>query len=433
MRYPRIFILCGLLLLGLAFISSAAIPPFINYQGRLTDSSGDPVSDGIYSVVFTLYNAPTDGTAKWISDPTSVDVKDGLFSTLIGVIPSSVFDPPSDLFLGITVGADPEIAPRSYVVAVPFAYYATSAYSSTTCPAWSINGDHIYRSTGNVGLGVSNPQERLTLGNNLGDFLGECIEVGSNEMGLARLVLGEDDQHFVNLLWADNGDAFAIFQRSAENTYTVLYAVAGNVGIGESSPDFRLHVLSSGEGDGMRVDNHIGTQLFRVRENSDGSSEVQVSDNTGGVKAMIRSNGDSYFNGGDVGIGTTSPNYTLDVRGTIGNNTTLYHSDKRWKEDIRNLQGSLDKVMNLQGVQYRWRQNEYPEMNFPDGNQIGLIAQDVEKIIPEVVNKSEDGYKSIDYAKLVSVLIESIKEQQGQIETLSKRIDELEGIKISSK
>jgi len=117
-----------------------------------------------------------------------------------------------------------------------------------------------------------------------------------------------------------------------------------------------------------------------------------------------------------VGIKTTSPNYDLDVRGTIGNNTTLYHSDKRWKQDIRKLNSSLDRVLRLQGVKYKWRQNEYPEMNFPDGDQIGLIAQDVETVIPEVVNEAADGYKSIDYAKLVSVLIESVKEQQEQID-----------------
>ena len=134
-----------------------------------------------------------------------------------------------------------------------------------------------------------------------------------------------------------------------------------------------------------------------------------------------------------VGIKTTSPNYDLDVRGTIGNNTTLYHSDKRWKRDIQKLNGSLDRVMKLQGVQYKWKQDKYPEMNFPNGEQIGLIAQDVEEVIPEVVDESADGYKSIDYAKLVSVLIESIKEQQEQIKALSKRVEELESIKVSSR
>jgi len=139
------------------------------------------------------------------------------------------------------------------------------------------------------------------------------------------------------------------------------------------------------------------------------------------------------LNSGEVGVGTNTPNYTLDVRGTIGNNTTLYHSDKRWKRDIQKLNGSLDRVMKLQGVHYKWKQDKYPEMNFPDGDQIGLIAQDVEKIIPEVVNESADGYKSIEYAKLTSILIEAIKELKKDNEDLrsinnelSKRVEALE-------
>lgn len=435
MSYPRMFALCGILLLGLTFIASAAIPPFINYQGRLTDSSGNPVTDGIYSLVFTFYDAPTGGTAKWISDPTSVNVKDGLFSTLVGVIPTSVFDPPSDLFLGISVGTDPEITPRSYVVTVPYAYYASSATSSLTCPAWSFNGDNVYHSTGNVGIGVNNPLEALAIGKTVAELNGTYITIGdTGPYQLAGIVMGEDSQNYTSMHWSSVTGSLHIVQSNDGLIYSAMTVKQGKVGIGATStPEFTLHVESAGTGDGIRVDNHSGDQMFRVRQNSDNSCEIQVSDNTGGVKAMIRGNGDSYFNGGDVGIGTTSPNYTLDVRGTIGNNTTLYHSDRRWKQDIQNLKGSLDRVINLQGVQYKWKRDDYPEMNFPDGNQIGLIAQDVEKVIPEVVSESEDGYKSIDYARLVSVLIESIKEQQEQIETLSKKIDEFERSKISSR
>jgi Ca2+-binding EF-hand superfamily protein len=64
-------------------------------------------------------------------------------------------------------------------------------------------------------------------------------------------------------------------------------------------------------------------------------------------------------------------------------------------------------------------------MNFPDGRQIGLIAQEVEEVIPELVNTTDNGYKSVDYAKLVSVLVEAVKEQQKQIEALEERISSI--------
>lgn len=123
-----------------------------------------------------------------------------------------------------------------------------------------------------------------------------------------------------------------------------------------------------------------------------------------------------------VGIGTDSPNYRLDVRGTIGNTATLYHSDRRWKKNITSLTNSLDKVQRLRGVSYDWKRSEFAEMNFPEGKQIGLIAQEVEIVLPEVVRTGTDGYRSVDYCKLVALLIEANKEQQRQIESHKEQI-----------
>jgi len=222
-----------------------------------------------------------------------------------------------------------------------------------------------------IGIGTESPAENLVIGNNVGSYSGNRMVIGDTQSGVSTgLVLGEDDDSRGWFLWSVDDNYLDIGTKEAGTSY--------------------------------------------------------------GNTMTIRSD--------QVGIKTTSPNYDLDVRGTIGNNTTLYHSDKRWKQDIRDLDGSLGRVMKLQGVKYNWKRDDYPEMNFPDGEQIGLIAQDVEKIIPEVVNESADGYKSLDYAKLVSVLIESIKEQQGQIDKqqdqiqeLSKRVEELEGTKLSSR
>jgi hypothetical protein len=64
-------------------------------------------------------------------------------------------------------------------------------------------------------------------------------------------------------------------------------------------------------------------------------------------------------------------------------------------------------------------------MNFPAGRQIGVIAQEVEKVIPEIVNTADDGYKSVEYAKLVAVLIEAVKEQQLEIDELQEMVNRL--------
>jgi hypothetical protein len=129
---------------------------------------------------------------------------------------------------------------------------------------------------------------------------------------------------------------------------------------------------------------------------------------------------------GNVGIGTTSPSQRLAVAGNICATGSIGScSDIRYKKDIAPLSGSLSKVTALRGVRYTWKTEEFPEKNFSKELQIGLIAQEVEKICPEVVQTGTDGYKSVDYARLTPVLIEAIKEQQNEIEELKTLVKSL--------
>ena len=95
-------------------------------------------------------------------------------------------------------------------------------------------------------------------------------------------------------------------------------------------------------------------------------------------------------------------------------------SDLRLKKDIKPLKSALSTLGKLQGKSYRWKDNNEPD--------IGLIAQELEKVIPELVKTDDKGYKSIVYQKLTAVLIEAVKEQQQEINHLSDRIALLEGI-----
>ncbi len=120
-------------------------------------------------------------------------------------------------------------------------------------------------------------------------------------------------------------------------------------------------------------------------------------------------------------------------------------SDGRWKKNIEPLISSLDKIMALQGVSFEWKMDEYSDMGMTEGRQIGLIAQDVEKDLPELVTEDKDGYKAVSYSKLTAVLVEAVKElkhenqrekdllqdqikkQQAEIEELRAMIKELKG------
>lgn len=96
------------------------------------------------------------------------------------------------------------------------------------------------------------------------------------------------------------------------------------------------------------------------------------------------------------------------------------------KKNITPLQDALDKITQLNGVEYLWRAEEYPNHHFSDDKQVGLIAQEVEPIIPDVVDQDSQGYRSIAYDALTPYLIEAIKEQQKEIELLRQHVKALQ-------
>ena len=115
-------------------------------------------------------------------------------------------------------------------------------------------------------------------------------------------------------------------------------------------------------------------------------------------------------------------NALLRVNGTLEFTTGFAISDKRWKKDIKPLPDALVKVKKLNGVSYLWRRNEFPEKGFANGRQIGFIAQEVEKVLPEVVKTDSKGYKSVAYSNVVPILVEALKKQQELIERQNQAI-----------
>ncbi|HLV30476.1 MAG TPA: tail fiber domain-containing protein, partial [Chitinispirillaceae bacterium] len=101
-------------------------------------------------------------------------------------------------------------------------------------------------------------------------------------------------------------------------------------------------------------------------------------------------------------------------------------SDIRFKTDIDSIHDPLKKVNALKGISFNWKHSDFPDRHFPQGRQIGVIAQEVEKILPEVIRTDKDGYKSVAYDKLSAILIEAVKEQQKIIENQNEEIEKHE-------
>jgi len=111
----------------------------------------------------------------------------------------------------------------------------------------------------------------------------------------------------------------------------------------------------------------------------------------------------------------------LFVNGSIWANGNVYARDERFKQNITPIETPLQKLMQINGVEYEMKLGEFAKRNFLPGRQMGLLAQNVETVVPEAVSE-KDGYKGVDYAKLVPLLIESIKELQEQMDELKREI-----------
>lgn len=127
----------------------------------------------------------------------------------------------------------------------------------------------------------------------------------------------------------------------------------------------------------------------------------------------------------DLGLQTTdSPTFAgLTVSGSInatGDITAYHSSDKRLKDNITPIPFAIDKVMQISGNTFDW--NNLSENN---GADVGVIAQEIESVLPQLVVDRDTGYKAVRYDKIVALLIEAVKEQQSEINELRRSIDRL--------
>jgi hypothetical protein len=190
-----------------------------------------------------------------------------------------------------------------------------------------------------------------------------------------------------------------------------------NVGIGITTPNVplsfpnllgkKISLYPGGTGDaGFGV---FGNEL---RINSDYSG------------ADITFGYDNYLSGFRENMRSTGAAGNLLVRGTVTATSAFYTSDIRYKKNLQPIHMALERITQLQGYNYYWKDEEQDSTL-----QSGVIAQEVQKIFPELVHADNKGYLSVNYVGLIPYLIQSIKEQQEQINQLSKENEELKKIK----
>jgi hypothetical protein len=205
----------------------------------------------------------------------------------------------------------------------------------------------------------------------------------------------------------------------------------GNVGIGVLIPLQKLHVEGNVRADNFYMDNYLN------HTNSASSAKIGFETND---TFIIITNDDVRMRveaNGCVGINCTPQSiYKLDVNGSVrvmgaitatgaitasgditasGNITAYFSSDRRLKENIIPITNPLEKLKEINGYTFDWIENK--DVHSCTGKDVGVIAQEIEAILPEVTITRDNGYKAVRYEKIVPFLISCVKEQQAQMAT----------------
>ena len=166
----------------------------------------------------------------------------------------------------------------------------------------------------------------------------------------------------------------------------------------------------------------VGTQNWGGT--GDASTEIQFHTSKNSVPTLRTTINDDgvLYNINDI---SSSANIYGDIGRFAGDVVAFYSSDERLKYNVQPIENPLDKISKLRGVRYNWGSNQ---TTYPEGtSDSGIIAQDVQKVLPELVQERGDGYLAVKHDRLVGLLIESIKEQQSQIDELKDEVKKLKG------
>jgi hypothetical protein len=472
-----ILITIALSLCLLPLSSTAAIPQTITYQGYLTNPQGTAIDDTI-TIHFFLYSTSSGGTPLWTETHT-ITVTDGVFSTNLGTTTPITLPFDTQYYLEITVGSDSEMTPRQPLTSVAYAFRAQEADSvkddavTTTVIANNavttekiatdaITGDKI-ANIANGAVGSTQIGNNTITSQDLADNavtaakikppIISSIDGVNNDGGNVDLVAGSnvtitpDDAANTITIASTGGVGSSPWTESGGN----VYRDSGNVGIGTTTLQEKLHV----EGNiripnNSSIKNAYGNEIFHTGWDSQfgdytGIKSGYAWDKSGepisvviGEYGVFFTKGDELGNphaetlmkintkSGNVGIGTTDPQSKLHVDGIVLAENFGGPSDECLKSEVRQITDALEKLGQIRGVTFKWNEKAKSLGATNGEKQIGVIAQEVETVFPELVFTSDNGLKSVYYTKLTAVLIEAVKEQQETIKELNARIADLE-------
>lgn len=281
-------------------------------------------------------------------------------------------------------------------------------------------------SSGNVGIGDDAPAEMFTVGS------GGLFRVKST--GIVQSVSGSTSAPTYSFTNSTKTGMFSsgtgVLNFSTETGGTGYERMRiesdGDVCVGAtSSPNYgKMYIYQTSSPAGLRVYKYNSAAYsYNIVSNvTNDTAKSYLSLKSGSEKFVIWGNG-------AVGIGCSnfpaSPLY-LQVNGDAYSYGSWLGSDANFKQDITDISSPTDIIMQLSGKKYKYNSAAFPERNFRTGYSYGVIAQEVQSVLPELVIADSAGFLAVNYDEFIPILIEGMKEQQNVIEQQTAQLNDLE-------
>ena len=266
--------------------------------------------------------------------------------------------------------------------------------------------------------------------NTSGDFniaIGVDVELpsatGDNQFAIGcgnnRWIYGDSSYNIYDkdgnqLNGASSGGGGGLWSQTSVGIHTLSC-----VGIGTTNPQSKLEVNVGTAVSAFDIQGSAG-QLFSVTNNLTSGSIFSVNDVSGIPSIDVDADGTiqlaPYSTTEFVGVGITNPTTKLHVVGEVTATDFNSTSDSRLKTNVQSINDPLAKILQINGVSFNWIENNKPSM--------GVIADNIEEVVPELVSDTDP--KTVNYNGLIGLLIEVVKEQQTQIDSLNERLSRLE-------